>query len=354
MKKLLFLLLFPLLGFGQFNPIFFGSNVQKPFVSTWNTNNTSVGSSTSTQVSLPLIASGTYNFSVDWGDGTYGQVTTYNIGNTHTYSIAGTYVIKIYGVCIGWQFNNSGDRLKILDIYSWGKLRLGNSLGYFNGCANLNLSNVIDVLNLTGTTILSNAFQGCSGMTTCNRMNEWNVSNVTLLNNIFQNCSNFDQNIGNWNVSSVVDFSRMFAQAIKFNNGGSSDINNWNLKTTGTVDMNTMFANANLFNQPLNNWNTIAVVNMLSMFQNATVFNQDIGSWNISNVANLSSFMLGKTPATFSTANLDSIYNGWSTRTVQPSITITFGTAKYTAGAITGRAILTGAPNLWNITDGGI
>ena len=64
--------------------------------------------------------------------------------------------------------------------------------------------------------------------------------------------------------------------------------------------------------------------------------------------------MFGKTPATFSTTNLDAIYNGWSTRPVKTPITISFGTAKYTAAGAAGRAILTGAPNNWVITDGGI
>jgi hypothetical protein len=62
----------------------------------------------------------------------------------------------------------------------------------------------------------------------------------------------------------------------------------------------------------------------------------------------------GKTPTTFSTTNLDAIYNGWSSRPVKTTIVISFGTAKYTTAASSGRAILTGSPNNWVITDGGI
>ena len=46
------------------------STAVTPFISTWKTDNTSYGSSTATQVKLPLISSGSYNFTVDWGDGT--------------------------------------------------------------------------------------------------------------------------------------------------------------------------------------------------------------------------------------------------------------------------------------------
>jgi len=92
---------------------------------------------------------------------------------------------------------------------------------------------------------------------------------------------------------------------------------------------------------------------MRDMFNGATAFNQNIGSWNVENVSNFLSFMEGKTDATFSTTNLNAIYNGWSTQAVQPSLSISFGTAKYTAAATAGRLILTGTA-LWTITDGGL
>jgi hypothetical protein len=41
-----------------------------PFITTWKTDNLSAGSSTATQVTLPLVAGRTYNCTVDWGDGT--------------------------------------------------------------------------------------------------------------------------------------------------------------------------------------------------------------------------------------------------------------------------------------------
>jgi len=89
------------------------------------------------------------------------------------------------------------------------------------------------------------------------------------------------------------------------------------------------------------------------MFKDAPAFNQNIGTWNVANVQNFGSFMVGKTPATFSTTNLNAIYNGWSTQAVQSSLDIDFGTAKYTSAATAGRLVLTGT-KLWTITDGGL
>ena len=64
--------------------------------------------------------------------------------------------------------------------------------------------------------------------------------------------------------------------------------------------------------------------------------------------------MTGKTAADYSTTNYNALLNGWSSRPVQPNITINFTGIQYTnAGGSAARAILTGAPNNWTIFDGG-
>jgi surface protein len=118
--------------------------------------------------------------------------------------------------------------------------------------------------------------------------------------------------------------------------------------------MFAMFQSSTVFNQAIGSWNTIAVTNMRGMFRASSAFNQDIGNWNVSNVTNFQTFMQFKTAADYSTANLDSIYNGWSSRPVKPNLNITFGTIKFTAAGVAGKAILTAAPNNWTITDGGL
>jgi hypothetical protein len=93
---------------------------------------------------------------------------------------------------------------------------------------------------------------------------------------------------------------------------------------------------------------------MGNMFQNAIAFNQNISTWDISNVASFTNFMTGKSASNYSSANLDAIYNTWSTLTVQLNCTVDFGTIKYTASGQAGKNILTGAPYNWIINDGGI
>jgi len=180
-------------------------------------------------------------------------------------------------------------------------------------------------------------------------INNWtlNTSNPVNISYMFQSAFAFNQPLNNWNTSSVTDMSAMFNGNSIFN----QPLNNWN--TSAVKDMSFTFSNANSFNQPLNNWNTSSVTNMNNMFGYAASFNQNIGMWNVSNVLDFGGFMSGRSPY-LSPANLDAIYNGWSSRPVQPGITITFSFNKRTSASDTGKAILTGSPNNWVITDGGI
>lgn len=373
-KCLILFLLWGFFGNAQYN-LFARQNFAKKivannFVSTWDTTKTSGGSSTSTQVKLPLVSTGTYNFIVNWGDGNSDTITVWNAAAvTHTYASSGIYTITITGTVYGWRFNDTGDKLKISSIASWGNIRLQNDAAFF-GCANLNLSTVSDVPLITATSFNA-MFYGCAKITSINRINEWNTSSVTDMGNMFLGCTLFNQNLS-FNTSSVTLMNSMFQSCTSFNGDLSfntssvtnmflmlfgctvfnKDISAWN--TGNVTNMGRIFNNCTAFNQNIGGWDTHSATSMLRLFDGATAFNQNIGSWNVSNVTNFTDFMLTKTAATFSTANLDAIYNGWSSRSAQPSITITFGTAKYTSASSAGRAILTGAPNNWVITDGGI
>jgi hypothetical protein len=173
---------------------------------------------------------------------------------------------------------------------------------------------------------------------------------------MFREMPLFNDNIGNWNMSSATNLVAMFfagaTSAGVFNNGGSDSIKNWN--TSNVLSMGNMFQNQVAFNQEIGLWDVSKVTDMSAMFNFATAFNQNIGSWNISGVTNFAGFMNNKSAANYSAPNLDAIYNGWSTKTPKSGITISFNTIKYTAAGSSGRSVLTSAPYSWSITDGGI
>ena len=317
--------------------------VPPSFISVW------VTTTSSESIMLPYETTGSYNGTIDWGDGST-SVNSY-VNRAHTYTTPGTYTITITGTLIGWSFLvNPISSSKIYEVLQWGCLRLGNSSGYFYLCGNLSLSNVSDVLNLTGTNDLSFMFASCN-LTNVPHINSWDTSNITNMSGMFNGCATFDDNIGSWDVSNVTDMQQMFESNNLFNNGGSPSISNWN--TQNVTNMFEMFLESSIFNQPLSGWNVSNVTNMSAMFENTT-FNQDIGSWDVSNVTNFFGFMAGKTFLDYSTTNLNSIYNGWSALpTLQSGVNISFGTIKYTAGGSAGKAILQGTYG-WTITDGGI
>ena len=311
-----------------------GGLASAPFTSTWQV-------TAGETITLPYEVAGTYSGTINWGDSTT-SVNSY-ANRTHTYVGAGTYTISITGVTTGFTFNNTGSKLNIRTITNWGTLRLGNSGGYFYGCLNLTLTTVAGTLDLTGTTNFNIMFGDCLSLTTVNGINSWNTAAVTTMGNVFFSCGQFNSDISSWNTSAVTSMAGMFFGCGTFN----QNISSWN---TGAVQgMSQMFF-ASAFNQNIGSWNVANVANMSQMFQANSAFNQNIGSWNVANVANFTNFMGDKTPATFSAANLDAIYNGWTT--VQSSKTISFGTAKYSAAGVAGRAFLTGT-KLWTITDGG-
>jgi PKD repeat protein len=100
-----------------------------PFAFTAKTDNTGV--STSTQFQLPLTTSTGLNIVVDWGDATTSTITSHlDVNAKHTYASAGTYSISITGTLPGFKFNNAGDKLKILNISSWGVLDITTNFAF--------------------------------------------------------------------------------------------------------------------------------------------------------------------------------------------------------------------------------
>ena len=319
-------------------------------------------------IALPYTGSGTYTGTIDWGDGN----TDVNDGSvtTHTYATAGTYTVIITGDCIGWDIGNTiGGSTYITSVVNWGQLQLGpDNYGYnFANCPNLDLSSVQGTLDLTGVTNFDGLFYECTALTTINNINSWDTSAVTRMGEMFANCTLFNQPLS-FNTSAVTSMGSMFGGCTAFNQAltfDTSAVTNMNgmfvscnlfnqaltFNTSAVTDMGYMFYNCTLFNQPLS-FNTSAVTSMGSMFNGADAFNQNIGTWNVENVAYFANFMATKTPATFSTTNLDAIYNGWSLQQVLYGLTIDFGTAEYTAAATAGRAVLTGTAS-WTINDGG-
>jgi surface protein len=331
---------------------------------------------------------------------------------TLSWSVAGTYEVKVKGDFDYIRFEDLNDKLKLLSVEKWGNNNWTTFADSFHGCANLTI-NANDVPNLSIVSSVSRMFQGCtsfnkdisnwdvsnvqnfsylfSGAISYNQpINSWSMSNALDLSYMFQDCSSFNQNISNWDVSNVTNMSVMFINSnfnqdigawstsnvtnmsyMFFNTPFNQNIAGWNVSSvknmsnmfyashfnqplnnwnvSSVTNMSYMFY-ASHFNQPLNNWNVSSVTNMLRMFNNATYFDQDISNWDVSNVTTFNFFMFN---ATLSTTNYDAILTAWSQLNLPPDIVIHFGNSKYTAIGESAKNNIINDFN-WTITDAGL
>ena len=231
-------------------------------------------------IELPLLTSGTYSLSVNWGDGQISTISNY-YSRYHTYSSPGIYQIILNGTLIGWSFAKTGSKKQILEVLQWGNIQFTNEPGAFEGCSSLNLVNVIDTPDLSNTTSLERFFKNCESLEQIKNFESWSLSSIITVKELFSGCINFNQNLQSLNTSSIQDFSSLFYYALRFNGTVSS----WN--TNSATNMNSMFRRSESFNKDLSSWSVSNVLNMNYMFESAKSFSQNISSWCVQNVVEL-------------------------------------------------------------------
>jgi len=252
---------------------------------------TNAGSASDTMI-IPLVSGESYDFIINWGDGTIESFTSSVLTNvTHVYSSGGVFDIKITGTFPRIFFNNGGDRLKVLDITNWGNIVWSSMENAFYGCANLtgtytDSPDLSLVIRCTGMMRACAVFNGL--------IDPWDVSNVQFLNTVFFGCGMLDKSPSSWDVSSVTALGNAFA---------------------------------------------------------FTAMDPDLSSWQIQNCGNFTTWL---NSSSLSTANYDLMLNAYSLLSVQSGAAFGVGTTNYTiATSQAARDILTGGANLWTISDGG-
>lgn len=320
------------------------------FITVWKTDN--AGVSASNQITLPLLSAGVYDFTVDWGDGTSDEITSYNQPEvTHTYSVAGEYEVTIDGEYYTFRFNNGGDRLKLLEIKNFGVSQIYDLQVCYRGCSNLTIT-APDIWNLTTTAAGDPylCFDRCVSLTTIPGIESLDFKNLDSTYGMFANCTNFNQPLNNLNVSGITNTRLMFTACYAFD----QPLNNWDV--SNVTDMQSMFSRAMSFNQPLDNWDTSSVTNMAQMFYGSFIpqpmaFDQSLASWNITSVTNMTQMFIGMA---LSTENYDATLISWASQEVQSNVPFHGGNSQYTAGgeAEAARDTLINTYG-WTITDGG-
>ncbi len=109
------------------------------------------------------------------------------------------------------------------------------------------------------------------------------INNMSIL---FQDTP-FNQNLENWDTSSVTNMNSMFSQAFLFN----QPLNSWDVGQV--TDMGRMLGSASVFNQPLDNWDVSNVTDMSFMFIFSRVFDQPLNNWDVGSVTNMAQMLTG-------------------------------------------------------------
>jgi len=324
-------------------------------ISEWRT------TTASESITLPLRDGYTYNFDIDWGDGSAIQtVTSWNHANaTHTYATAGDYIVLLHGggTCETWWVNGvAADKDKLIAIHQMGKMRWRTFHNSFWGCSNLAIF-VLGTHTLNGLVTFNSMFQdctsmdgpnfdfsgflavdsddftefwrmfqGCTGMITPPVFDAWNTGNLVNVGHLFDGCSNMTTtlDVTGWDTTRLINTVGMFEKCSSLT--VAPDTSGWGIPDLGNTG-NMYFGCTNMtgFQEmhwtPVNSWTTA-----YGMYEGTAI----------------------------TTAEYDQMLINWEARTnFLSTMNFDAGTVKYSAGAAaTARNVLDTTWG-WTITDGG-
>jgi len=367
-------------------------------ISGWDTSNVTTMESMfqSTPFNHPI---GTWDTSSVVGMGQMFRGTSFDqdIGNWDTSNVTSMNIMFADNTV----FNNGGSP----SISGWDTSKVTNMGSMFSNTDSFNQD--IGAWDVSSVTIFDSMFRNNNGFNNggSSSISGWVVTGVNSSNDfyrMFENADSFNQNIGAWDMSNATSIQQMFSDANVFNNGGSSDINNWNTSgitnmsnvfnqaaafnqpigdwnvgsvtsflqmfrispfnqplsgwnigeyVNGTISMLGMFASNSVFNQPIGSWDTSKVTNINTMFQGADAFDQDLSNWVVTGITDAQNFMLNADG--LSTENYDRTLSGWAQQSgdLQAGVSINFGNSQCSiATGLQYKEILSGAG--WTITDG--
>lgn len=205
----------------------------------------------------------TYDYTIDWGDGTIEDLTEGN--PTHTYSNPGTYTVAINGqfptIRIDKNIFDFEPVTTLISMEQWGNIEWQNLESAFHNCYYMQY-NATDAPNLTQINSLWNMFRQVEVFSGGN-LNNWNVSNINNMQAVFLGTYSDNLDVSKWDVSNVVNMNGMFEFAFGFN----GDISGWDV--SNVTDMEFMFNGVSGFDQDLSGWTLQNVNNMDQILNNS-------------------------------------------------------------------------------------
>ena len=166
-----------------------------PFISTWRI------SADKMHVELPLDADGSYDFVVEWGDGSVDHIISpEQAAVKHTYTRVGDYTVALNGLIQGFGFggneNNSNKHpssRQIIDVSQWGSVLLSSKGFQFCYCKRLRIS-ATDTPDLTQVADMKYMFYHAELLHDA-AFSDWDTSRVTNMKSMFDGAVRFNGDI---------------------------------------------------------------------------------------------------------------------------------------------------------------
>jgi len=214
---------------------------------------------------------GANNYDVDWGDSSSDSGVT-AADKTHTYSVAGTYEIKITGD-IYIRNSNTTNAAQYTEFKQWGtNTTIRGIREFFNQCVNMTYT-ATDAPNFNFTVASSykgpyRLFYNCNSITTLDLSN-WNTSEFTgsTSGQTFYSMNIVTSiNITGWDVSNIIGATSWFQ--ISGNSGAGLTITAPNLNWATATSLSNFFQNCNMVSANITGWTLRAAgTNINQMFR---------------------------------------------------------------------------------------
>ena len=235
---------------------------------------------------IPCTNTGTFNATVNYGDGTGSQtVTAYNDSNlTHSFATAGQHTITIDGTFPNVRFyDDAASRVLVDEVVDLGDVNWINLYQAFRDCTNLTAFNV-GTTDTSSVTTMAAMFRNCSGLTSLD-LSSFDTSSVTTMQQMFQNCTNLTSlNLSGFDTSSVNNMSYMFRNCSSLT---TLDLSSFD--TSSVTTMREMFNNcSSLTVLDVTSFNTSSVTAIQLMFQDCSSLTVlDLSNFNTSNAGTM-------------------------------------------------------------------
>ncbi|WP_299891005.1 BspA family leucine-rich repeat surface protein [uncultured Lacinutrix sp.] len=204
------------------------ANCTNRFITTWET------TTDNETITIPTFSGETYNYGINWGDGTIESGLTGDA--THTYTVAGNHEVLITGNFPRIYFNNTGDKLKIQTVQQWGT-NVWSSMGNaFMGCENMHIT-ATDVPDLSNVTNMTSMFEEALLFNT--DISTWDVSNVNIMDRMFYGATSFDQYLGDWDISNITSMEDILTNAMLATANYDNTLIAWATLDTGETQIPT-------------------------------------------------------------------------------------------------------------------